>query len=298
MVVNMKVSVYITSSCVMAVLGEYSGKKLRISGMYQEMLPEGIVSNGLVVNKDALSEVIKAFFKKNNLKKSGVGLVIDSESVVSKIIDVPKMTQKQTDRYFANEFGITGSEEETAIFDYTLMKVKADDNRYRYFAAVGEKAVFKEYIDVFSAAGCEVVSINILQTSVLRLFQAVDEFRGKTFIFSAIYGSEIVSMMFDDNEYLFTNKNVLMEERGTPSSAVEISRMLSSMIQFNYARKTTNPLSCAYVCGLFGEETQYYGDMVDAISLPVGPLPSTKDIVVSGNADYGLYCACIGNLIP
>lgn len=65
-------SVYLSNNNIRAVVGQSSGKRIRIRNVYSRQIQEGSLINGVITNESQLSEELAAFWSENQLpKKTG-----------------------------------------------------------------------------------------------------------------------------------------------------------------------------------------------------------------------------------
>ena len=298
----MKTSVYITNQVIMAAVGNDDGRKLNVTGCYRTELPEGLVDSGVVADADALRQQLSDFFKRNNIPRKKINLVLGNDIVMLKTLDAPIIPHARLKQVARNEMGGHRDEENALIYDYAVLKPAPGENGMgRIMAVSADKEVVQRYLDVFAAAKISLGGIDVAQNCASRLCERLSELAGRTFVLAFLIGSEMTSMLFSGNECLIINRIQLYEDRGTPSAAVEISRGLSSMVQFNYTLNAEHPLTNIYLSDLTGEEKQFLGEMVEALGVPVGPLLLPAEITGPyaklEYPDFGVYFFCLGGLL-
>lgn len=297
----MKTSIYISNQSISFVVGEDAGRRIKVDFAASEKLDAGIFANCAILDKERLSARIGEVFNIHNLKRNNVGLVIGTDNIVLRPTNVPAMSHRRLKSLLYNEFAPLAAENSNLVYDYAVLKNRLEEGGGRILAAAADRTIIEDYYAVFESAGIKLKSIDLAQTCATRFFNFLEPYRNSAFIFSIIEGAEINSVLISGGEYLFSNRDYLTQERGTPGAAVEISRALSSMKQYNYARGTGAELQSVYISGLQGEETNFYSDLVEALALPVGPPAETKSVTGLGfeaiESDYGRYIYCLGNLV-
>ena len=89
-------SVYLSNNNIRAVVGQSSGKKIRIRNVYSRQIQEGSLINGVITNESQLSEELATFWSENQLPKKRVELVISSSEFVMKTVTLPVSGKKKT----------------------------------------------------------------------------------------------------------------------------------------------------------------------------------------------------------
>lgn len=91
----MSVSVYFSNQIIQIAVGT-RGKKGKLTSVYTTLAPEGSIINGIVMDSDSLGAHIKGFWEQNKLPKKDVYLVVNSNKIAGKNLEVPNMNQKKT----------------------------------------------------------------------------------------------------------------------------------------------------------------------------------------------------------
>lgn len=293
----MKTSVYLSNRSIAAVTGDKSGPR----SCFCQDIPWGLVHNGAVADPVGLKAALAAFWQANGLPRKNVSLVIDSDSVVGRILDVPPLAPNMIRDLVRRELA-AGQPQGSLVCDYSVISPSAESGGGQVYAVAAERAMVDAFVEAFASAGVRLGGLDVSISCAMRFFGAMPAMKERTFIFSLLDGPDIISMLFADNGFSFLDRGQLTEERGTPAAAVEISRALSSMVQYSYARRGKSPLSHAYISGLVGEEAQFYGDIAQALnhdeslSISVEALPPPA-AAVPGQADYGRYLFCLGDIL-
>lgn len=296
----MKTSIYLSNQSISAVTGTASAKCFKVAACLRRQIPWGLVHNGTVADGDRLAPLLDEFLRDAKIPRKSLSLVIDGDSVSGRALTVPPAGKRALLAIIRNQLGASAASSGT-VCDYSVVDREAG----RIYAVLAERKLVAAFTGLFGAVGASLKSIDISQSCAMRLFRRAPRFAGKTFIFSVLDGPDIISMLFTDNEYSFSDRSQLTEGRGTPAAAVEISRVLSSMVQYTYAQSSLAPLTDIYISGLMGEEIQFYGDIAgslnntERLNITVGPMPPA-DIIeapVGPPFDYGQFVFCLGDLI-
>ncbi len=295
----MRTSIYLSNQSITAVIGEDKGRTLKVKSCHKGAMPRGLMVNGVIADVEQLASYLGGFFNMYHLSRKDVSVVVDNHNMVNKIIEVPILKRKELLELVRNEFG--GTDDDNMVYDYAVLSPRTLDGKGRILAISMEKNTVKSYTDLFDKIGVRLIGIDSTLVTAILLCQRITELRGYTYIMSMLEGPEIFSMLFADGEYAFSQRILLSEERGTPAAAVEITHALSSMVQFNYAGNTQNPLSNAFISGLIGEELQFCPDMAEALSVAVGLPPNSRNVSSSymqaNKINYGEYLFCLGDLL-
>ena len=296
-----KTSIFISNEAVLAVVGRDSGKKIYIKRCCRKEMPEGLVYNGEISDRQRLAEVLREFYSDFALGTSDVHLVLDSDAVLTGIMNVPALGEKQLRQLVRNEFPQQNTGRGELLYDYTVLRPRLQSKGGQILGAAAEKKLILQYMELFKEIGVGLSGIDIGLACAHRVCEKLPELKDATCLVSVLDGSSMVSMLFVNGIYSFSSRSRLFEPRGTYNSAVEISRMLSALLQFNISQKTEDIISRAYICGLKGDEENFCADIsaslgVDILALPES-LPIKSEYMRINKTSYSDYLYCIGDII-
>lgn len=296
----MRTIVHISGQSISAAEGEEAGGKIKVKGCYRGLIPAGLFDKGVIKDMEQAGAYLGGFFNMNDLSRKNVGLVLDGDSMTSKVMEVPVLPEKQLWPLLENELSEQAGANAEMLYDYAVLD-RGGANGGKVYAVAAEKSMISDYMQLFSMIGVQLETIDLAPLAAWRLVKKLPELKGRTFIFALIEGNEMTLLLFADGQYELSNRSYLREQRGTPGAAVEISRALSSLVQFNYAAATRAPLSNVFICGLLDEELQYCPDISAALTLPVNAPPTSRAIssrfLLRNRISYGEFIFCLGGLL-
>lgn len=289
----MRTGVYLSNRSVAALTGSLSGGRFAVRHCAWQPLPWGLVLGGAVMDSAKLAPLLADFWAQNKLPLRGIRLVIDGDAVGARIMTPPPLSPALLRRAVGSELAPEGGD---ALCDFADLPPAADGQR-RIYAVTAQRALVEGHVSLFAAMGVRLAGLEVAAASAMRFFAQAAPYRGMDFIYSVAQGPDIVSFLFMGGACVFTDRGQLRETRGTAAAAVEISRALQAMVQYSYAQASDTPLRHAFVHGLEGSESQFFGDMGQAIGLDVLPL-TLPDCVAAPGGDWALgdYLFCLGQL--
>ncbi|MCL2817207.1 MAG: hypothetical protein FWD39_02320 [Clostridiales bacterium] len=324
----MKTSIYIANQSIMAATGVDNGRELCVLNCQRAELPGGLVRSGIITDAEAFAQQLKEFLKLHDfetgeklkefrnrggdkkpvkvprlpgLASRKIVLVLDNEGVTLKALDVPLMPNGKLQQVVRNEMGGHQDDENLLLYDYSVIKPGAEGSMGRVLAVSADREIVQGYKAAFAGAKLSLRRVDVAQNCASRLCRRLPDLVGRTFVFAALSDDEMLSMLFSEGECLIMNRTRLYETRGAAAAAVEISRGLSAMMQFNFTLNAEHPLSNVFLSGLEGEENYFLGEMVEALGVPVGQLPFPKEITGpyahQKDSDFGEYLFCLGGLL-
>lgn len=245
----MKTSLYIQNTKIQVLCGNPTKDGLVVTDWFETPLPEASVIGGVIVDDAAVRSVLIQLKAKLGKQLTQAHLVIDSNRIFAKTLNVPILPPAKITRLIESEFADIDNRG-PLLYDYmTLRARRADGNGAVILATAVEKEFIGGYISLFADAGIRIASIDIAVACIARM-ASTDAVSGKTCIIASLDGSSLSSVLFVDGTFRMFNHTRLFQERGTLASASEITQVVSSVLQFNASEKTGRDVGNVYVCGL------------------------------------------------
>lgn len=293
----MKTSLYLSGNLCKVVEGTGSKSGLAVSRCFTFRLSSPLLASSEDEARICAKE-LSDFFDAQKLSKTEVHLVLNDPAVRTRPIELPAVSKRQLLGLVQNEFAaqqIEGNED--LLYDCMVLAAPKGALATVLGAAVPRTAVAK-LVSAFEAAGISLSGIDLALPCALRFIANSPAFAQKTFILSILEGSEILSVLFENKVYRFANSAHIFEQRGTPVSAVEIARNISSMIQFNQAQKLVSGIQSAYLCGLQSLEKDFCENMSISLNLEVAEFPEELSTVTGAKIPSlcGEYLYALGGL--
>ncbi|MEG1497163.1 MAG: pilus assembly protein PilM [Clostridiales bacterium] len=296
----MTTSIYFSTERIQVVQGKFNKGKLLIQGVFTESLPEGTMINGVIANESAIYRALERLVDVANLQKQPVDLIVDSGSILTKRLCVPILSQKKLLELVKGEFVDVKENYENLIYDYSVISRKNPQGAGGVILCAAMESNFSfSYIEVFKKMNLKLKSIDIAISAEIGLAHFIPEFRERTFILAVLESNNIVSSLFVNGQYYFTNRTRLLAPRGTEESTAEISQAISSLMQFNQSQKTGAEISDIYFCGLNTDESELTVELSNIYNIAIAPLAAYSVIEVDPTVKYrmadNLYVT--GNLL-
>ena len=93
--------VFLSNTNIQIAVGSSAGNGVKVSKLYSAPLPEGAVLNGVVMDRDLVTDTIKSAWQQYKLSKSEVMLILNSPQLRANRIDAPIQADKKTTDYIA-----------------------------------------------------------------------------------------------------------------------------------------------------------------------------------------------------
>lgn len=117
------IALHLSNRHIRIVDGTVSGQRVTVQAMYDEEDTRGCILNGIVMDVDAFSDLMRTIWKKYNLPRKDVHLVINSSQFTTKILELPKQSEKLLMQFISREFSDVERIEDP-VYSYYLLEDK------------------------------------------------------------------------------------------------------------------------------------------------------------------------------
>lgn len=290
--------VYISNECISVVSADVKRDAIRVEKCFQIPLKEGTMLNGVIIDDYALKESLKEL---NQYDIKQVSLIVDSAKILAKKASIPKMKENEVLQFVKDELStVDNQSSESLVYDFAYMGPDESAKGASQILCVGvDRAFIEGYIEVFSAVGIELVSVDYAINVLISLVKELPGFIDKTYAVCQIDGQNMVSALFINNEYALTNRSRVFANRGTLDYENEVMGIVSQLKQFASSSSQDTPISDMYFFGLTkDEEVSLFDRIMDMTGIKANRMPNSKVIYVVDNKEFDLndYVYCIGYL--
>lgn len=257
----MSVSIYLSNQIIQVATGT-RGKKGALKAVYTTMAPEGSIINGIVMDAESLSAHLKAFWEQNKLPKNDVYLVLNSNKIAGKNIEIPNMNPKKTLKFIQREFSdMQRGEDENTLAMIPVGFDKTSKLRHVYGESA-PKEQLKEFLDIFKSFGIKLKGIISGEGSIIGYAQTKLAKSYKTFVLQISNGNIVFNILFVGGEFKYFNSVRCFNEIGTDGYFEDMARSLNQLGQFMQTQKINTPIERVFLCGLEREDMSAYGQAV------------------------------------
>lgn len=258
--------VYLSNRYIRVVDGDSSGGKISVRRLYYTADTNGCILNGTLTDVDGFTEVIKNLWESNHLPKKGVNLVIDSTQFTTKVTNVPIQKPKQMLEYIGREFTDVGRIADP-VYGYFQIGGGAVPQSGKakiqtVFATTASRSYIQEFLAVFAGLGITIDGVDSAIGTMIRLIQSLPTGREHACIIQFIEDITLVNVLMINGTYVYSSRNRLYSDPGTPGFSVEIARAVSNILQFVKAQNMEEKIEQIYVSGLGEEDLSIYADAI------------------------------------
>lgn len=270
----MPTAVYLGNDRIQIVTGKVTRRGLKVKQAHSEPIPEGIIINGIITDEGWLRERLRGLKREHKLPRGKLDLVVDSGDLLTKTAVVPLVKEYKLKKLVAGEFAESVTEGQVKLYDYTVLCPKNPDGiGATILCAAADRAFVESYIDLFNGVNRNLRVIRLGLDCIISLCGRLTELKNKTYILLLPDGNALVSYLFVNGSYFFSQRSRLLEQRGTPQSAGELNQRVSYLTQFNKAQNSGGEITNIYLCGLSPEESGLAQELEQLCGLAVQSLP-------------------------
>ena len=198
----------IGSSTIKIVEGRYSKNKLQVYRMMDMNTPEGSIEDGKITNDREITEALKAFLKKNNVKiKEGI-CTTNSSSIISREISIPSdveadeidtVIEYEIEQYLPIRL-------EDYVIQYTILDKVADSEgpKLRVNVVAFPKVIAKGYYDLLNNLELEPYVLDVNFNSLNKISSYSQVTMGGTVAFVDMGATSINVTIFKGEKLDFT----------------------------------------------------------------------------------------------
>lgn len=257
----MSVSVYFSNQIIQIAVGKRA-KRGTLQRVYTTIAPDGSIINGIVMDGDALAGHLRSFWQAQNIPTNDVYLIVNSNKIAGKNIEIPILGEKKTIQFIKREFSDMQREESENTIAYIPIGYDKKTRLKHLYAELAPKEQLRELMDVFTAMGITLKGIISGEGSIIGYAQMTLAKQFKTFILQVVNGNLVSNVLFVDGEFKYYNSVRCFNEIGTEAYLEDLARSLNQLEQFMQTQKIESQVERIFVAGTSGNDINVYSQVV------------------------------------
>lgn len=209
---------------------------LKIISLTTVPVPEGIFSDGQIIDTPAMSEIVQQAIAESKTKASHVATCIPGRNAVVRLIGVPSELDNEElrDLILNHEAGLyLPYPQEEADFDYQALEHFIDEDgieKVRVLLVATRKDITQTYLDTFEQAG---LTIDTLEINSFALIRTIREQLG---LLEPTEAAVLVDIEFDNTEIAIIINGVPQFSRTVPIGTYQLQAALSKDMNLPISR--------------------------------------------------------------
>jgi hypothetical protein len=289
----MENSIFISSSHLLIVIGEYRAGMIRLEGIKAVPLPAEVTFNGIIADTQAMTDFVATIISEygisggqvlnNALTKNPSYLTIHTNSIQTKTIEVPPVSEEQTKEFIKLEFEQFSNEGSTDLVDYTVINPHLPSGGVEILAVVVSKEQIEAYRDSFVHAGIDLKGINVGVNSLIKLVRLLPQLQNQSFMLSNVDQQAQTISLFIEGAFRFSNRYRLVNQENTAEWIAETAKNLSTVLQFSKAQRGYEEVKTVYFAGLADVQVESLAAEFENVGITIKRLDLSGLLDVSAN---------------
>lgn len=296
----MATSLYISNERLLAVTGSAGSRRIDVRSFAELALPAGSVINGVITDEAAFAEAVKELSQRMGKQFTNVRIVLNASRIYIKRAVLPKLGKNKLGELIASQFSEVDTDaDDELIYDCMPLGDLGAGQGQAVLACAAKRSLVASYADLFEGLKIKLAGLDTTYGAIIKLVEMIDALKESAFIVLGLDGNTLDATLFVHGQFRFNNRTRLIAERGTAACTSEISRMVSSIIQFNTSERSGETVSRVLVIGAIDGEQAMMESISASYDMPVAGFADACDVVRmrEGTLDLGLYAYALGNLI-
>lgn len=296
--------VYLSNRYIKVVSGDVSSGRIVVKNLLFTVDTGGCILNGIVTDEDGFVQLIRNLWETNHLVRKGVRLVVNSSQFTTKVTAAPMQKPKKMMEYVSREFTDVGRISDPVYGYFPLPGKGTKKGRIQnIFAMAAERSFIRYYIDLFARMGITVENVESAAGAVIRLLGQLPQVRESTCIVQFVDDVTLMNFLIMDGEYVYSSRNRIFSEPGTPGFTGEISRSVGDILQFAKAQNLPCEVLNVYAAGVPEQDFTAYQQNIDMINrnIQAQELSGDRQVQVPDSPDpyrsFSNFALAIGGLI-
>ena len=294
----MSTVIYISNKQIQVITAKGTGPSAKPDKSFILESPEGSVINGIVMDPDAMITFMKSFFTQTGVSTKDVSLVINSNKIAGKRIELPLMNEAKTLEFAKREFDDMERETEQTIC-YTTLPNEKGSKLKRIYAEAVERDFVQDYVALFHEMGITLKGIYSGEGTLIKMIEKTAAKISRTFIVQIADANILTNILWVDGSFTYYSSQRCFSEPGSAEYYEECVRALSQLTQFMKANQIESPIECIYVGGMQNMDMNTY--QILAQSSRIEAQVTWYDCGLSNKAgqnfDFTTVLPCLGGLI-
>lgn len=295
----MKLTVNLAEDAIITLKG-MACRKVVIQDCERYSLPQGVLINDVVTDEEQFWQVLREIKARYGPCAGRIHLVLGSNQIVTKVMQVPKMTGKQLLSLVKMELEHYKTEEKEMIYDYSVIRKNGENEGATILGAAIERGVTEIYEKLFAECGMKVVSVDIALNALLHLVECIPELEGQTYLLSVLDGRNMMTVLYIDGIYRHTARSRFLHERGSAELLKEAVKEIAAMANFAKSLKNGTDITRLYLGGTNGgEQEQLFEILNTELGIMGSPIRDQEHLIFRRKTDFRLadYVYAAGSLL-
>lgn len=297
----MKCSIYISNSELEYVMGEITGNNILISKAGKIPFEPDTIEKGVIRKEEAFQNAVKSMCTRIGVLPKQIDVLVVDDVVLTKAIEVPILSQRKLLEIVKRELEEFIDAQKEYVYDYSVIQERIPGTQAGRILCGGiSREVLSQYKQLLDECGVHAVTLDVAAHAQVRLMEQMEDKKGETFILGVMEGFILRVSLYVKGRMIYHSTSKVTE-RDNLGLISELTRVLSSFIQFNQSQKNDTDVAAIYLCGMHEEEEKFCQNITITLGIKTQLLSNTSGtVVIQAQEDEGYslqqYVYTTGNL--
>ncbi len=270
----MKLSVYISQTYIEYVLGEASGKNVKVTKAGRVELDEVSLQCGEnMQDENVLKENLEKLKTEVSVIPRNVEVLLAASMVFTKLVEVPFLPQDKLLEITKSEMQEFVDAKKEYVYDYGVLLNRVEGKKAGLLNCVAmERQMLDKYTAIFQECHIPVNSLDISISAQVQMTRRILPDNGHTYILGIMDGFTMFTSLYVKGKLAYTN-SARVSIRENLGIITELIRVLSSFIQFNKSQRNDTDVEKIYLVGLHENEREFCHNIQNALAIETTLLP-------------------------
>jgi hypothetical protein len=297
-------SIYFSATTLRMIVGNPSRNSFQIEEFQMAPLPDGVMINGIITAPPALTEFLAACNQQWGPFKQHTTVVIESNSIRTKRIQLPNLKEQLMMPYLRGELVSLMEEDADDIVDYAVMGTDPVTGATQALGVVAGRVQLQNYAEVVRQAGFDLKRIDVGANALAKLPQLFPVLQRGISVLGIIDTNSLALAYYQEGEYMLARRFRLLAQEGSDERRHEIAGHFSAMLQFQKSQNRELEMDAIYFTGIPAERVAMLNGSLSYLGIPITPLDTPESVSLRGKAafdapefDLSAYLYNIGSLL-
>jgi len=325
----MKVAIDIGAQNISVAQGVQNGNKVTVKNTLKVRTPPFTVKDGEILNVELLYDVLNNAFVNNRIKGDNVSISINSTSIVTRELVMPKTKHSQILRMISNEMFQAKNLTTQYVVDYTVIDTVLENKveKYKVLAVAIPQHIVEGYVKLCNMLGFRKEFIDIEFNSIYKTFaiQPTIVAKEKPIIVASIGTNNGIFLIIEKGKIVFSKTvalniskyiNLTSDKKTIDYSKVDlttthsenrrklvdgfiydVAQEMAKIMQFQFSRSEFSSIDDIYLSGAITNAGGIEKRLSGLLDTKVKIISKPFCIKTKLNFKYSQYVGTIGGLI-
>lgn len=325
----MKVAIDIGAQNISIAQGIQQGNKVSVKNTVKVRTPPFTIKDGEILNVELLYDVLKNAFLNNKIKGNSVNININSTTIITREMIIPKTKKAQAIRLITNEMFQARNLTTQYVVDYIISEVIQENNteKHKILAVAIPQNVVEGYVQLCQMLGFGRSNINIEFNSIYKTFaiQPTVVAKEKPIIIASIGTNNGIFLIIEKGKIVFSKTIALNitkyinltsdkktidytkvdltttysenRKKLVESFVYDIAQEIAKIMQFQFSRSQFTMIDDIYLSGSITNAGGVEKRLASLLDTKIKTISKPYCIKTKLNFKYSQYVSTIGGLI-